>query len=157
MKKALPQLEKIFMAALIVGALLNYFEIENGVLINISLGGLGITFFLLAFETPDTKPPTEDATEKSPLGFKDLLGVFMIPKVLRIGSAVGIIGILLYRLDFGNDGYKQMLGIGGSTILMCILILTYLKITGTNNLDNAIKGLFKSIPILFFIYYILYL
>lgn len=156
MNKALPYLEKIFLVALIVGILLNYFEIENGGLVNISLAGLGVTFFLLAFKPMDIKP-TEEEVDKEPLGFNDLLGSTIIPKVLGIGSAVAIIGILFYNLDLGNDGYKQMLGIGGSTIFMCILILTYLKISGTKNLKNAINGLFKSTPILFFIYYILFM
>lgn len=155
MNRALPYLEKIFLVALVAGLLLNYFEIENGALINISLAGLGATFFLLAFKTDDIKPQTE--AEESRLGFNDLLGAIIIPKVLGIGSAVAIIGILFYNLDLGNDGYKQMLGIGGSTILLCILILGYLKISGTKNLDNAINGLFKSVPILFFIYYIFFM
>jgi len=156
MNKLLPYLEKILIAALLIGLLLNYFEIENAGLVNISLAGLAVTFFLNAFKPINTMP-TEESEDQVPLGFSDLLGATIVPKVLGIASAVGIMGILFYNLDLGNDGYKQMLSIGGSTILLSSLILGYMKITGVKNLETPMIGVFKAIPIILTIYYILFM
>jgi len=152
MNKALPYLEKIFLIALLVGLLLSYFEIVNGGLTNISLAGLGVTFFLSAFSPLDV-----GSTEGEPFGFNELLGLAIVPKVLGTSSAVGIFGILFYSLDFGNNGYIRLLTIGGSTIILCALIFGYLRITETKYFKKSIIGLFKSIPILIAIYYVLFM
>ena len=108
MNKALPFLEQSFTLALAIGLLLNYFDIDTTRLISISLAGLGVTFFMLSFKPVDIK-----STDGELMGFKELLGIIMVPKVLGISSAIALVGILFFHLDLGNDGYKQMLTLVG--------------------------------------------
>lgn len=112
--------EKIFLPALVIGLIMMYTGMEIMILVMISLFGLAITYFLFAFIALEF-PRSED--EK--MGFMDLLLTSILPKVLSIGMAVSLFGMFLLLLDLGNDGHVQVLNLGGTTILTCIVILLF--------------------------------
>lgn len=107
----LPLADKILLTSLAVGVILMVMEIDSSVA-GVSLFGLAITFFLSAYRPPINVP----AQQLGAGGFSELFGVTILPKVLWISLAVSAFGIGSYILDFGNDGYKKMLMIGGSAL-----------------------------------------
>ena len=151
MNKLLPYLERVFLASLIIGFVLRLSGNEIPMLITVSLAGLGVIFFLSAYRPLDIEP-----SEGEQMGFKELLGLSIVPKVLWISTAVATIGILFYLLDLGNDGDLRMLYIGGSTIALATLILLGLKATGTKNISAVMPVLFRALPTLLVTAYILF-
>ncbi len=151
MKKLLPYLERVFLTGLIIGFVFSLTGIEIPYLLTISLGGLGITFFLNAY-----LPVGIESTEKDKMGFNELLGLLIVPKVLWISSAIATLGILFYTLKLDNNGYMQMLYIGGSTIITPLVIMLILKAIGTKYIKFTNPAIFRAVPILFVIGYILF-
>lgn len=83
----------------------------GGEIVMLSLSALAGIYFLSAYLPPDARPEGEPDQR---LGFMSLLGRTIAPKVLGIGSAVVVIGILFTLNHF--EGSKQMLTIGIATI-----------------------------------------
>ena len=140
MNKLLPYLEKAFLASLIIGFALKLFGTEIPFVFIVSLAGLGITFFMNAYIPLDIEP-----IEGQQMGFNELLGLTILPKVLWISTAVTTIGFLLYTLQLGNDGYQRILYIGGSAIIISTLIMLILWAIGTKYLNATFPALFRAI------------
>ena len=140
MNKLLPYFEKAFLATLIIGFALQLIGTEIPILFIVSLAGLGVTFFLSAYIPLDIEP-----TKGQQMGFNELLGLTILPKVLWISTAVTTIGILFYMLQLGNDGYQRMLYIGGSTIIIATLITLILWTIGTRYLNATYPVLYRAI------------
>ena len=151
MNKLLPYLERVFLATLTVAFVLQLTESELPILMTISLAGLGATFFLSAYRPLDFRP-----TEGEQMGFNELLGLSIIPKVLWISTAIATIGILFYTLQLDNDGYLRMLYIGGSTIITASVIMLILKAMGTKYLNATFPVFFRAMPTLLIVTYILF-
>jgi hypothetical protein len=148
--KQLPWIEKIFLTAVIAGTILLTLKI-NSSLVKISLLGLGVTFFLSAYR------PTElPRSENEKFGFQELLAGTIVPKMLWISSAISTVGIAFYLFNFGNDGYRRLLMIGGLTIATGTMILLISLLQGTKNLGTAAPILYRAIPLLLLDFYILF-
>ena len=87
--KILPYAEKFFLALLLVGAVLKILGMEGMIFITFGLLGLASVFFLTAY-TPSDVVIAED--EKA--GFKELLVLGIIPKVLGMSMSIATVGIL---------------------------------------------------------------
>jgi hypothetical protein len=135
-----PFAEKIFFIGLAIGFLLFYTNIDSLVMIA-SLGGLAVVFFLSAYKVIDI--PRE---ENEQFGFQELLGYTIAPKILWISCAVSTSGVLLHMLN--NEGYKQMLYIGGTTIAIGTLVMISLLISGVKHINVVIPVLYRAIPLL---------
>ncbi len=151
MIKLLPYLERVFLAALAIAFILQLAGSEIPILMTISLGGLGITFYLSTY-----RPLNIEQTEGEQMGFSELLGLSIVPKILWISLSVAITGILFYSLRLGNDAYLTMLQIGGITIIIASLTMLILKIIGTKHLDATLPVFFRALPTLLVIAYILF-
>lgn len=151
MNKLLPYLERVFLATLVVAYVLKLTGSELPILMTISLAGLGVTFFLSAY-----RPLNIETTEGEQMGFNELLGLSIVPKVLWISTAVATIGILFYTLQLGNDGYLRMLYVGASTIIIALVIMLILKAIGTKYLNATFSVFFRALPTLLVVAYILF-
>lgn len=146
----LPILEKILIIALIVGAILAPTQNDKTVL-SIAFVGLAVVFFLSAFQVIEV--PSD---EQTPMGFKELLGLNILPKVMWIGSAAGAIGIASYLMQLNNEGYKRMLMIGGGNIALSLLVLAFLSVSGTRNLRVVTPILLRAVPLAIACFYLLF-
>lgn len=142
--------ERAFLIALALGTIMAYLKIDTGVL-RVSLVGLAVVFFLYAY-----KPMDIVRGENEQLGFSDLLAVTILPKVMWISSAISTLGLLFYILDLGNEGYKNMLMIGGLTIGIAFVLLTIFLASGVKNLKMVTPILFRAVPLSLIDLYILF-
>lgn len=150
-KKILPNLERVLLAILAFGFILQLSGMNIPVLISIGLGGLAVVFFLNGYIPVDIQQ-----SEGEPMGFNELLGLSIVPKILWISAAVTTIGILFYSLQIGNDSYSKMLQIGGSTIVIGTSILLALKVRGVKNINLVLPVLLRALPALIIAGYILF-
>lgn len=148
--KHLPLVEKVLLTALAIGTILTVMQIDS-TLTKVSLLGLGVIFFLLAYRPNDI--PRQEGEQ---LGFSDLLGLMIVPKVLWISSAVSALGIAFYLFDFGNDGYKKMLMIGGLTIGIGTILLIVFFISGVKYIRTVVPILLRAVPLCLVDFYILF-
>lgn len=148
--KHLPLVEKVLLTALAIGTILTVMKIDSTVT-RVSLLGLGVTFFLLAYRPNDI--PRQEGEQ---LGFSDLLGLMIVPKILWISSAISALGIAFYLFDFGNDGYKKMLMIGGLTISIGTLLLIVFFISGVKHIRTVVPILLRAVPLCLVDFYILF-
>lgn len=121
------------------------------VLTTIGLGGLGIIFFLSAY-----KPLEINREESDQIGFNEMLGWLIVPKVLWIGTAVSIIGILFYALHLNKDGYIRMLYIGGGSIITATLVMLLLMAMGIKYMNVNLPIYLRAIPAPLIVAYLLY-
>jgi hypothetical protein len=142
--KNLPVVEKILLCALALGAILAVLDI-NFTLLRASLIGLAAIFFLLAYRPPEKEIQRE---ENEPGGFSELLALTIIPKVLWISSAVSLIGIAFYFISPENEGYKQMLFIGMTTLGTALIVLAFFLVSGTKHLKTVVPILYRAVPAL---------
>ncbi|MBZ0245435.1 MAG: hypothetical protein K8H85_05785 [Cyclobacteriaceae bacterium] len=147
--KHLPLVEKILLSALAIGTILVVLKMDSSVA-RLSLLGLGVTFFLLAYR-PNDIPRKED----EPFGFSELLGFMIVPKVLWISSAISALGLAFYLFDFGNDGYKQMLLIGGLTSGIGTVLLVVFFATGVKHIKMVMPVLLRAVPLCIVDFYLL--
>jgi hypothetical protein len=138
----LPLIEKIVLTALAIGLLLTVMKMDNAVT-NFSLIGLAVVFFLSAY-----RPMEIPRNENEQLGFTELLAFSIIPKTMWISCAISAMGISFYMSQFGNEGYKQMLLIGGSTIAIGTVMLGFCVVSGVRNLNLVTPILFRALPLL---------
>ncbi len=148
--KYLPLVEKIFLTAFIIGTVLRILHIDSTVT-GVALLGLGVIFFLLAYR------PTEiPRQENEQFGFSELLALMIVPKVLWISSAISALGIAFYLFDFGNDGYKKMLMIGGLTIGIGTVLLVVFFVSGVKHIRTVTPILLRAVPLCLVDFYILF-
>lgn len=134
--KIIQLLDRVFWAMVVVWAISD--ALGSGLVILLSLGltGIAVVFFIEAYRPLEL----EDTGEES--GFSDLLGLTIVPKILGIASSVATVGIMFYQL--GMPGYPVMLGVGLSSILICLLILAILRAIGIQQLEKLRPRLIKS-------------
>lgn len=148
--KHLPLIEKVLLTALAIGTILTVMKIDSTVT-RVSLLGLGVTFFFMAYRPSDI--PRQEGEQ---FGFSDLLGLMIVPKVLWISSAVSALGIAFYLFDFGNDGYKKMLMVGGLTIGIGTLLLVVFLVSGVKHIKTVTPILLRAVPLCLVDFYILF-
>jgi len=147
--KHLPLVEKALLTALAIGTILTVMQMDSTVT-RVSLIGLGVTFFLLAYRPTDI--PRQEGEQ---FGFSELLGLMIVPKVLWISSAISSLGIAFYLFDFGNDGYKQLLMVGGLTIGVGTLLLVVFLVSGVKHIRRVAPILLRAVPLCLVDFYIL--
>ena len=103
-------------------------------------------------ETEENVQPEESKIS----GLNELLSKYIIPKVIWIGTAIATIGILLYNLQLGNEGYLRLLYMGGLTIIVAFIVMLFLKAIGTKYLKAGIPALIRALPTLLIVGYILF-
>lgn len=148
--KHLPVVERILLTALAIGTILTVMKIDSTVT-RVSLLGLSLVFFLLAYRPNDVRKG-----EGELFGLPELLGLMIVPKVVWISSSVSALGIAFCLFDFGNDGYKKMLLVGGLTIGIGTLLLVGFLISGVKQLRTVTPVLFRAIPLCLVDFYILF-
>jgi hypothetical protein len=79
----------------------------------------------------------------------------IVPKVLWISSAISALGIAFYLFDFGNDGYKRMLMIGGLTIGIGTLLLLVFFVSGVKHIKIVTPILLRAIPLCLVDFYLM--
>jgi len=153
--KIIPQLglfELVLLAGLITGVIAKLFlSIDSILIIQWTLIGLAITFFLSSF-----KPIDIPFKEGEILGQKELLALIISPKVLWISCAISMFGVFAFTKQLGHDGHKRALMVGGSSILIVLFILIISLLTGTKHLKFIAPILYRSIPILLVDLYLFY-
>jgi hypothetical protein len=133
--------EKLLLTALAVGIILTVMKIDSTVT-RASLLGLAVTFFLYAY-----RPKDIPRQENEQFGFAQFIGLMTLPKVLWISSAISSLGIAFYLFDFGNDGYKQMLMIGGLTIGVGALLFLFFLLSGVKHITIVTPILLRALPL----------
>jgi hypothetical protein len=139
--KDLHMVEWALLLALLIGFILTILQITSSVL-SVSLIGLAVTYFLYAY-----KPIEEIRIENEKGGFSDLLASAILPKVLWISSSVSVLGLLFYNLNLGNESYKKMFLIGGSTITIATVLLVVLLFMGKRGAKAVLPVLLRAIPL----------
>ncbi|MCA6378593.1 MAG: hypothetical protein IM574_09315 [Cytophagales bacterium] len=123
----------------------------GGEIVMLSLSALAGIYFLSAYLPPDARPEGEPDQR---LGFMSLLGRTIAPKVLGIGSAVVVIGILFTLNHF--EGSKQMLTIGIATIGGASLVGSVSIATNENARRVLGSLLLRAFPLLLIGVYLLW-
>ncbi len=142
--------EKIFLAGLAVGLILIYFNVDSKAIIQVSLLGLAITYFLTAFKIIEIPRQEDEKFE-----FKDFLAWSIVPKVIWMFCGVSLFGLFAYSLQLGNDGYKQAFRIGVLGIPIGLAILVYAHFSGTKHLKYVMPTVFRAVPLLIADFYLL--
>ena len=88
------------------------------------------------------------------MGFQELLCFTILPKVMWIGASVCTVGILFMLLDI-SKGYEQMLLIGSTTLITCLLITGYFFLTKRSYVQALIPVLYRVVPVLLVTAYVL--
>jgi hypothetical protein len=143
--------EKIFLAGLAIGLILTYFKTDSKSIIQVSLLGLAITYFLAAFKIIDIPRHEDEKFE-----FKDLLAWTIVPKVIWISCGVSLFGLFIYSLQLGHDGHKQAFMVGGLSIAIGLIVIGYAFVTGTKHLKYVIPTVIRAVPLLIADFYLLY-
>ncbi|MEX2230995.1 MAG: hypothetical protein WD824_02450 [Cyclobacteriaceae bacterium] len=141
--KYLPWMERVFLVAISLGAILVLLNFDASTLINLSLSGLALVFFLNAF-----RPPEIETTDESPADFSALLAMSIVPKVLWISASLSIIAILSYLLHFRAEGYRQLAMIGGSSLFLGIFIIGIFTVSGVKHLERLLPVVTRAVPLL---------
>jgi hypothetical protein len=123
----------------------------GGEIVMLSLSALAGIYFLSAYLPPDARPEGE---QDQRLGFMSLLGRTIVPKVLGIGSAIMVIGILFTLNHF--EGSKQMLTIGIATIGGASLVGSVRIATNENARRVLGSLLLRAFPLLLIGVYLLW-
>jgi hypothetical protein len=140
--------EMVLTGLLTLGLLLPKMNIDSSALILIAVGGLAIIFFLQAYNAvPIPIPPAQ-------MGFPELLCFSIVPKVMWIAMSICTIGILFFLLDV-SKGYAQMLLIGVTCLIICLLILGYFFLTRPNYVRVLTPVLYRAAPVLLVSAYLL--
>lgn len=135
----LEKAELILVAALAASLLARYLQMDvASTALKVSGSCLAAVYFLMAYRPPAVKPTGEIK------GMADLAATTILPKVLWIGCAVGINGIMFYLLPL--PGAQQMLQIhalaGGLGLGMFLALKNR---TGAQELSPV---LYRAAPIL---------
>jgi hypothetical protein len=153
--KIIPQLgllELVLLAGLITGVIAKFvLNIDSIIIIQWTLIGLAITFFLSSFK-PNDIPFKEDDI----LGQKELLALIISPKVLWISCAISMFGVFVFTQQLEHDGCKRAVRIGGSSIFIVLVILIIAFVTGTKHLKFIVPILYRAIPTLLLDIYLFY-
>lgn len=150
--KQLHWIEAFLLTLLGAGVVLTLFNVDALSILIVSLSGLSIVFFLRAYEPPLSAQ--DENTE--PSGFKALLALAIVPKIVWISTSISTVAILFYLMKLESNSYEQMLAIGGSSLLISLLILGFLSITELKNFKALVPVLLRAFPVLLFDIYFLW-
>jgi uncharacterized membrane protein YfcA len=151
LKTYFPILEIVCIAGFVLGFLLKKQDYPiGGEIIMLSLSALAGIYFLSAYLPPDARP-AEESEQKA--GFLTLFGRTIAPKVLGIGSAVMVVGILFAVQQM--KGSEQMLLVASAT-LAGASVVGFVSIS-TDETARKILGplLLRAVPLLFIGVYLL--
>lgn len=142
--KQLHWIEAFLLTLLGAGAVLTLLNIDASSILLVSLSGLSIVFFLRAYQ-----PPASAENENTePSGFKTLLALVIIPKVIWISTSISTVAILFYLMKFERNSYEQMLLIGSSSLFISLLILGFLSMTELKDFKTLVPVLLRAFPVL---------
>lgn len=147
----LPRLERMLLMLLVLGIVMAFLTSVGSLIINIAIAGLALVFFLYAY-----KPINVNSGDDEKAGMGELLGWAVVPKVLWISCAVSAMGILFFLLRTGNLEYKNMVMIGGFSILVGLVVLGVLQVSGTKHLQVVTPILLRAVPLMIMDFYIFF-
>ena len=147
----LKRIERVLLAALSIGSVLTFWRVEAMTTIQVSLLGLAIVYFTTAFTILEIPKPIDEI-----YGFKELLALVIVPKVLWMCSAVSLFGGNVYTLHMEHNGFNGGLRTGGLGIFICLIILIYAFLTGTKHLNHLLPHLARAMPIFLFDFYLVF-
>lgn len=145
----LPRLERMLLMLLVLGIVVTFLSATGSLIINVAIAGLSVVFFLYAY-----KPLDANTGEKEKAGIGELLGWSVVPKVLWISCAVSALGILFFLIKTGTGEYRNMVMIGGFSILSGLLVLGVVWTSGTKHLEVVTPILLRAIPLMIMDFYI---
>jgi uncharacterized membrane protein YfcA len=151
LKTLFPIAEIVCIAGFVLGFLLKKQDYPiGGEIVMLSLAALAGIYFLSAYLPPDARP-AEESEQKA--GFLTLFGRTIAPKVLGIGSAVMVVGILFAVQQM--KGSEQMLLVASAT-LAGASVVGFVSIS-TDETARKILGplLLRVVPLLFIGVYLL--
>jgi len=156
-KKIVDPLEKSLLFSLAILVSLFYTEVfQSQTLIVIGLILLAIVLFASAFIPPEIFNSQEEADAQGPLGMMDLLTLTIAPKVLSIGSSVSVLGLVMYITKPGAQSYLQLTMIGGSSIMICLVLFGFGVLSGTKLHRSIYKAIVYGILLLLVDYYLFF-
>ncbi len=144
LKSFFPIAEIACIAGFVLGFMLSKQDYTfGGDIVRYSLSVLAGIYFLTAYLPPDAPPSNE---QDKPAGFLTLLGRTIAPKILGIGSAVMVIGILFAVQQM--KGSNEMLLIGSGSLAIASLV--GLVSMATDETARKILGplLLRAVPLL---------
>ena len=130
----------VLIAISLSAGLLLYVKVAVQPILIISLAILALLYFLRAYE-----PPKELSAENGPYGFATLLVHSILPKILWISSACGVVALAFFFADMA--GYKKLSKIAVLTIFIALVILLLASLAGSKSKFNY-SILFRVIPLL---------
>ena len=142
MKKILTYSEFTFFALLFIGIALLATIPDATILIIIGLIGL-IAMFILNLRQPLEIEPDDNQKQ----GFTELLSWLILPKVIWISLTILTAGTLFYFINFGNEGYKQLIFIGVNSLILSTFILLILTIMRVRHLKKVWFIFLRAIPL----------
>lgn len=146
-----PWAERVFIVATVIALALKATGNTSSTLLVIALIGLAAAFFLSGFIPMDIP---YDENEK--LGFSDLLALTIVPKVMWIGSAISVLGILFQQLGLPPERYLQLFMIGSSVLVGALVIHLVTLAQGVKRLHYVMPIYYRAIPVLLVMAYLFY-
>ena len=147
----LPRLERMLLMLLVLGIVMTFLTSVGSLIINIAIAGLALIFFLYAY-----KPLPVSTGEDEKASIRELLGWSIVPKVLWISCAVSAMGILFFLIRTGSLEYRNMVMIGGLSILVGLVVLGVLQVSGTKHLQVVTPILLRAVPLMIMDFYIFF-
>ncbi len=144
--RLLNQVEIVALAATAVGFAMLYLGSKGATeILTISLSLLAAVFFLRSYK-PIDGPPSQLENEKDrPNGMFGLLGAQVGPKVLGIGSAVIVIGILFWFLTL--KGAMEMLSIGCTVVPIAGVLVAAFILTKPAWAPSLMPLFYRAVPV----------
>ncbi|HEY4654223.1 MAG TPA: hypothetical protein VIH22_06900 [Cyclobacteriaceae bacterium] len=147
----LPRLERLLLIVLVLGIASTFVSSVGSLIVNVSIAGLAMTFFLYA-----CKPLERGITASDESAFRDAVARGVVPRVLWISCAVSAMGVLFFLLRMNRESSERMLLIGCVSILAALLALGILRIGGTRHLNAVEPVLLRAVPLLLIDCYLLF-
>lgn len=145
--KLLGTLELIAIAATIVAMTLKYLQLPGAdEILMIGMSVLSMVYFLMAY-----KPPVA-SSEKEERGFGNLFISTILPKVTWTGCTVTVIGSLFGILHLHGAG--EMLMVGTSVLIVCVLTSVYFIATASSQTANLMSIMYRAAPLCIFGIYV---
>jgi hypothetical protein len=136
--------EWMLWASVIMGAL---FQDQALVFFAVGLNLLALVMFIRAF----LPLPLEPFEEGEQMGFIHLFGYSILPKVVYIGSAVSLMGVLF--LSLGLEGAPNMIFIGGITVGQGVLFFLILFLNGIKQREKLFPVFLRILVVFLFLAY----
>lgn len=137
--------ERVLLGAFVVGAILFVLGIDD-VVATFSIAVLAVVFFLRAY-VPAPLPGDISEDTDGEAGFSQLLALSIVPKVLWISCAISAVAITFHIIEMPRENYRQMLMIGGLTLAIGSVMMTFFMATGMKHIRLVAGVLFRAIPL----------